>query len=124
MKKNTKILMFLGLIVLVILIVLNFQKHREVGVNEVKTEEKTISPYLNSDIQIKTFEGEKGWGYDITIDGVIYVHQPSVPALPGDEGFKTEAHAKAVAELMVQKIKDNILPPGVTEEEVKVLISQ
>ncbi len=124
MKKNTKILMVLGLIVLAILIFLNFQKSREVKVEGEKTEENAVSPYLNSDIQVKTYEGEKGWGYDITIDGVIYVHQPSIPALPGDDGFKTEAYARAVAELMVQKIKDNILPPGVTEEEVKSLISE
>ncbi len=120
MQKNNKILIALVLVVVVILLVLNFKKSSEVKVEG----DKTVSPYLNSDIQVKTFEGEKGWGYDITIDGVIYVHQPSMPALPGDDGFKTEANAKAVAELMVQKIRDNILPPGVTEEEVRALISE
>lgn len=115
--------MVLGLIVLVILIFLNFQRHSQVKVGEERVEENTVSPYLNSDIQVKTYEGEKGWGYDITIDGATYVHQPSMPALPGDDGFKTEAHAKAVAELMVQKIRDNILPPGVTAEEVQAVVS-
>ena len=116
--------MVLGLIVLAILIFLNFQRHSQVKVGEERVEENTMSPYLNSDIQVKTYEGEKGWGYDILIDGATYVHQPSMPALPGDDGFKTEAHAKAVAELMVLKIRDNILPPGVTEEEVRALISE
>ncbi len=119
MKKNTKILIALVLVVIVILLVLNFKKNSEVKVDEAKTE---VSPYLNANIEIKTFKEDKGWGYDITIDGVIYVHQPSIPALPGDDGFDSEEDAKGVAELMVQKIRNNILPPGVTEEEVRALI--
>lgn len=119
MQKNQKILMVLGLLVLVVLVFLNFKKQHDSQL-EVKTE---TSPYLNSNIEIKTFEVEKGWGYDITIDGALYVHQPSIPALPGENGFESEIHARAVAELMVQKIRDNILPPGVTKEEVQEIIS-
>lgn len=76
------------------------------------------------DIEVKTFQGENGWGYDIFIDGTQYIHQPNISALPGDRGFDSEAEAKAVAELMVKKIRDNILPPGVTEEEVNAILSK
>ena len=115
-KKNLIFVIFF--VVILILVNLNRQDDSR---QEIKTE---VSPYLNSDIQVKTFERERGWGYDITIDGLIYIHQPNIPALPGDAGFKNEKDAKAVAELMVQKIRENILPPGVTVEEVKALISK
>lgn len=117
MKKE---LLVSGLLVLLVLLFFSFKQQNYLR-QEIKTE---TSPYINSNIEVKTFEGEKGWGYDITIDGVIYVHQPSMPALSGDEGFKTEVQAKAVAEIMVQKIRDNILPPGVTAEEVQAVISR
>lgn len=118
MQKNKKILIVFVLVAIVLLLVLNFKKNSEIKVEG----DKAVSPYLNSNIEVQTFQSEKGWGYDITIDGVIYIHQPSIPALPGDAGFKNEAQAKAVAEIMIQKIKDNILPPGVTTEEVEAII--
>ncbi len=116
---NKKIAIVLIVFGVAFLVFLNFKKQHD-SQQEVKV---GASPYLNSNIEIKTFQGEKGWGYDILIDGVVYVHQPSMPALPGDNGFKTEAQAKAVAELMILKIRDNILPPGVTAEEVQAVIA-
>jgi len=122
MKKNTKILIGLIFMLSAIIVFTNLKSTKEVKVEEQKTRTE-VSPYLNSDIQVKTFQGEKGWGYDITIDGTTYVHQPSIPALSGDDGFKTEADAKNVANLMVEKIRKNIMPPGVTEEEVKAILA-
>lgn len=112
--------MIVGLCILVVLIFLNFKKQHDSQL-EVKTE---TNPYLNSNIEIKTFEESMGWGYDILIDGEIYVHQPNIPALPGENGFETEVHARAVAELMVSKIRNNILPPSVSVEEVNAIISK
>ncbi len=117
MKKNQKILIVLSLIVLALIVFSTVKKNN--GDEVVPNQE--VSPYLNSQIDIKTFEGEKGWGYDIFIDGEQYVHQPNVPSLPGDGGFKTEADARKVAELAVQKIRDNILPPSITPEELAEL---
>lgn len=119
MQKNRKILIVLVIIVWVFVGFLVVNKNRE-----EKNIENLANPYLNSNIQVKTFKGEKGWGYEIFIEDVKYVSQPNIPALPGDAGFKNEKDAKAVAELMVQKIRDNIIPPRVTEEEVKALISE
>lgn len=80
------------------------------------------NPYANSLIETKTFQNEDStWGYDVLIDGHIYVHQPSVPAVGGSAGFTSEADAKKVALLVVSKIKQNILPPSVTPEELKEL---
>ncbi len=83
---------------------------------------ETPNPYADSAIEVKTFaNADNTWGYDITIDGNIYVHQPNKPAVGGDKGFATEADAEKTGELVVSKIKNNILPPSVTPEELKNL---
>jgi hypothetical protein len=46
------------------------------------------------------------------------VHQPSIPALPGNEGFSTEEKAQKVAEFVVKKIKRNEMPPTVTIDDL------
>ena len=65
---------------------------------------------MKSDIQIKTFRNENlsGYGYDIILNGHVYVHQPNIPALPGNNGFATEKQAQKVAELVAYKISHNI----------------
>ncbi len=110
----------MGIFVLIILasLLTVFLKNKKENIVEVKTE---VSPYLNSNIKIKTFQTGDTWGYDISIDGTLYIHQPTIPSLPGDKGFKTEADAKKVAELVITKIRQNIMPPGVTPEELKDL---
>lgn len=59
------------------------------------------------------------WCYDILADGRMMIHQPSVPGLPGNEGFKTKAVAQKVADLIISKIKNGEMPPSVTLDEMK-----
>lgn len=81
-----------------------------------------VSPYLNSKIDVKAFQEVGGtWGYDILIDGRLYVHQPNIPSIPGDAGFKTEGDAQKIGDLVVTKIKNDVLPPSVAPEELKAL---
>lgn len=61
------------------------------------------------------------WGYNILKDGQLFVHQPSIPGMPGHEGFKTKEAASQVAELVIGKIKNGEMPPTVTEEELRKL---
>ena len=75
------------------------------------------------DIQIKTFQNTEvgGFGYDILMDGHMYVHQPTIPALPGNNGFATVELARKVAELVTYKIRHNILPPTLEVKELDSL---
>ncbi|MBK7149555.1 MAG: DUF4907 domain-containing protein [Bacteroidetes bacterium] len=41
--------------------------------------------------------------------------------MPGHEGFKTKETAAKVAELVISKMKEGLMPPTVTEEELKKL---
>ncbi len=59
------------------------------------------------------------YGYDIYKDGKLIIHQTSVPALPGNKGFKTQALAAAVAEAVIEKINKGEMPPTITTEELE-----
>lgn len=61
------------------------------------------------------------WGYDILKSGRLMIHQPSIPGMPGNSGFKTQTQALKVAELVIRKIKQGMVPPTVTPEELKKL---
>ncbi len=62
-----------------------------------------------------------GFGYDILIGEKLYIHQPNVPAVPGNNGFETEEAAQKVAELVIYKVRNNIMPPTVNIEELDSL---
>jgi hypothetical protein len=61
------------------------------------------------------------WCYDILMEGRMFIHQPSAPGLPGNEGFKTKEGATKVAELVISKMKKGEMPPSVTIDEMKEL---
>ncbi|MEO5946397.1 MAG: DUF4907 domain-containing protein [Chitinophagaceae bacterium] len=80
-------------------------------------------------LRIKVFNNDtakndkpiKGFGYDIYSNDALYIHQPSIPAVGGNNGFSTEAKAKKVAGFVVYKIEHNIMPPSVTPGELDSL---
>jgi len=61
------------------------------------------------------------FGYDIYQNGRLVIHQPSVPALPGQQGFKTKAGAASVAQLVIKKMQKGEMPPTVSLAEMKKL---
>jgi hypothetical protein len=83
---------------------------------------KQKNPYANSEIAIKIISSaNKTFGYDVLVQGRTLVHQPSIPGLPGNEGFNTKKRARAVAEFVVKKIRNNEMPPTVTIEDLNNL---
>ena len=82
-------------------------------------------PTASSDVQIKVFnntsEHPSGYGYDILMDGRLYIHQTNIPAIPGNKGFTSEDDALKTGELMAFKIRNNIMPPSITIEELDSL---
>ena len=61
------------------------------------------------------------YGYYIMIDGQMYIEQKTIPAVEGTAGFTSQEDAEKVAKLVVEKIKQGILPPDVTIAELKEL---
>jgi hypothetical protein len=80
------------------------------------------SPYKNSTFKVTVINSiDNTFGYDLFIDGRQYIHQPSVPGLPGNKGFASKEQANSVANLVIKKIKNNMMPPTVTKEELDSL---
>lgn len=61
------------------------------------------------------------FGYDIYSEAKLLIHQPTIPAMPGNEGFSSKSQAIAIAELVLIKIKKGEMPPTVSKEEMKKL---
>lgn len=68
--------------------------------------------------EVRTFQDKEGWGYDIYMNGKLYIHQPHIPAVSGNKAFNNEADAQKAGELVVYKINNNIMPPSVSIEEL------
>lgn len=76
--------------------------------------------YSNANLTYKIIPSiENTFGYDIYLDDRITIHQPSIPALPGNKGFETEEQAKKVAELVIKKIRNGEMPPTISTDELK-----
>jgi hypothetical protein len=59
------------------------------------------------EVELKYFETETGWGYDVIINGKNYIHQVHLPCECGGEGFETKEKAMKAAEFLKQKIENN-----------------
>jgi len=89
-------------------------------VREKETQTESVSS-KNGDYEIKVFKNESpltGFGYDILNHGKVYIHQPNIPAVQGNQGFASEDDATKTARLVLHKIKNNIMPPGIDEHEL------
>src|SRR5215467_7093570 len=81
-----------------------------------------VGAYANTKLTYKIIDAPgHSFGYDVYANGKLLIHQASIPAMPGNEGFKTKADAEKVAQLVVGKIRKGEMPPTVTVEELKKL---
>ena len=77
------------------------------------------NPYTNAEITIRIIPSANNtFGYDILLNGRPLVHQPTIPGLPGTEGFTTRERAQIVAAFVAKKIRNNEMPPTVTIEDL------
>src|SRR4051812_22678453 len=55
--------------------------------------------FQKANVTVNTVENTEGeangtWGYQILLEGKVYITQPGIPSVPGNNGFKTEAKAR------------------------------
>jgi Domain of unknown function (DUF4907) len=81
----------------------------------------TINNVVIDSYSFKTFTVGNYWGYDICKDNKLLIHQPNIPAIEGDRGFSSEQKAISVANLMIQKLQNGIMPPTLSIEELDSL---
>lgn len=75
----------------------------------------------NQEFSYETVQNENGWGYNILLDGKLFIRQPSIPSMPGNKGFADEEKAKKVAEFITYKIQNGIMPPSTNKQELDSL---
>ena len=85
--------------------------------------EENKNKKANSEIrlEIQTFKNDSGWGYNIYREGKLYIHQPHIPAIAGNQTFRSEEDAIKTGRFIIVKIRKNILPPSVTLAELDSL---
>lgn len=95
--------------------------------SEVVTSKTTELPNQNDaefetdSLTISITQSDLGYGYIISANDKPIIIQEHIPGIQGLAGFKDEKSSKAVAELMVYKLNNNIMPPSVTIAELDSL---
>ena len=120
LMENNKSPVFLAVLLMLFIFVgvpiTSMSANETVAKKEVKQQK---NPYAKAQISIKIIPAaKKTFGYDILLHGRPLVHQPNIPALPGNDGFTTRERARRVAEFVVKKIRKNEMPPTVTIEDL------
>ncbi|MES2559222.1 MAG: DUF4907 domain-containing protein [Bacteroidota bacterium] len=97
-----------------LLLLCSKQAEAQVGImyRTEKTNQYTSAIFQNKD---RTF------GYTILENGKKYIHQPSIPGRTGSRGFKTKQDAQKVATFVMDKMNKGVIPPSVTEQDLKTL---
>jgi hypothetical protein len=74
-------------------------------------------------VSVKAFTSDHGktWGYDILADRKTYIRQEFIPALEGNQPFRSKKDALKVGRAVLQKIK-NRQSPTLTADEVRKLL--
>jgi hypothetical protein len=84
----------------------------------MKQPDTTSSPSLpvfqpGMTVTVQTYEvtdslgkRSEGWGYDLIVGTKKVIHQPIRPALPGNNGFATEADARKMGELAARRFSE------------------
>ncbi|HPB26572.1 MAG TPA: DUF4907 domain-containing protein [Bacteroidales bacterium] len=102
-------------------LVKNSATTRGIDIQDAAGRNDTV-PYLfeTKSFETKIIDSEGNtFGYDIFIDGSLVIHQPNVPGQAGNKGFASIEKAEKVAGKVVEKIKNNQIPPVITMEELK-----
>jgi Domain of unknown function (DUF4907) len=81
------------------------------------------SAYVRTKLTYKVVDAPRyTYGYDIFADdGKLLIHQTSIPALPGNDGFQTKEDAIKIALLVIEKIRKGEMPPTISIQEMKQL---
>ena len=64
----------------------------------------------HNQIKVITFQTSLGWGYNITVNDSVVIHQNVIPGIQGNKGFAKQNDAAKVGNLVLDKIKNKQLP--------------
>lgn len=70
--------------------------------------------------ELKTFEKNGGWGYEILLNEKRYIYQEHIPAIEGKVPFASKKDAELVGRLILKKIMNKETPTVHTGELIKL----
>lgn len=96
----------------------NRSTHSEKGTTETPSKPTDASTRFRAQYY---YSDSLGWGYDIYEGTSMRIHQPHVPAVQGNKGFKSEYDAQKAADRVIEKLDHGIMPPSLSLDELKEL---
>lgn len=92
------------------------------GCQQVEKQPLPKNENSNESLTIKVFRVNKeGWGYQILREGKTLINQPFIPAIEGKIPFADSVKASHTAQLVVNKLQNNIIPPALSKQELDSL---
>ncbi|MES2557811.1 MAG: DUF4907 domain-containing protein [Bacteroidota bacterium] len=85
------------------------------------SEKPSVKQPASNYTYVTIYSDSIGWGYDILEGSVRRIHQPHIPAVQGNQGFKSGSDAAKVAEKVIEKLNKGIMPPTVSVDEMRDL---
>ena len=64
----------------------------------------------NTELDIRITQQKTGYGYQIIKNNKIFIDQPYIPAIAGDQAFKDSLQARRTADLVIKKIGNTSFP--------------
>ncbi len=108
-----------SIFMLIMLFTLSLSAQKKIKKSSIEHKHSQLNNYR---LTYKIILAEKGtFGYDIFDNNRKMIHQPSVPGMPGNKGFKRKTDAAKVAQLVLHKINHNQMPPTVSKQELDSL---
>lgn len=93
----------------------------ETDVETSKQSEGMVENFMDDYSAKAIFSPDHGWGYQILNHDELYINQPHIPAIPGNNGFDSEDKALTTAQFVIYKLNNGIVPPTVSPEELDSL---
>jgi hypothetical protein len=59
-----------------------------------------------------------GFGYDILVDGKLYIHQPHIPSISGSTGFLSQDDAHKTADYVADKLRETNALPSLSKQDL------
>ncbi len=72
-------------------------------------------------IRYKVYQVDSGWGYDILVNGKVFIHQPFIPGVQGRFVFQTSNDASKTAVFVIHRMLSQPGLPAVSVEELDSL---
>ena len=112
-RKNKNIILILSTLALAIAAYLLFFLKKDTGESSIGQGRSVF--------KVETFQAPSGWAYRIYRDSVAVIEQLTLPGIPGNAGFESEALAKSTGLLVKKKLDQGIFPPTISPQELDSL---